>query len=246
MSNGARCRCLAIFLLSALLCPLARVADAEVSVFDRVGTVGTTVTLVVRTTQFFLADGGRQVSIFLDGERLGPIMTGGDGYGYFRLAPSRAGLLKVSARSGDEEASGLLLVMEKTDRAVLVEVESMMKEVSFRPDARENCLNTLESLRQRYRLIFVYRFMGADFSRNRLSKEGLPPAVVIPWKGATTLEGLRGKGVHIHAVIGSSDMVTAAGAQVPYRISFEKAKGATTISEWSDIEKMLESAGPGR
>ena len=240
MSCTRRCRCLAIFLLSALLGLFASAAGAELSVFDRVDTVGTTVTLVVRTTRFFLADGGRQVNLSLDGERLGAIMTGGDGYGYFRLVPPRAGLLKVSARSDANEASGWLLVMEKTDRAVLVEVESMMKEISFRPDARENCRMAIESLRRRYRLIFVYRFMGADFSRNRLATEGLAPAVVIPWKGATTLESLRGKEVQVHAVIGSAETVTAAGAQVPHRISFEKARGAATVSEWSDIEKMLE------
>ena len=130
--------------------------------------------------------------------------------------------------------------MEKTDRAVLVEVESVMKEVSFRPDARENCRKAFESLRRRYRLIFVYRFLGADFSRNRLEKEGLAPGVVVPWKGTTMLESLQGKEVQVHAVIGSAEMVTAAGAQVPFRISFEKAKGVTTVSEWSDIAKMLE------
>lgn len=243
MSCTRSCRCLAILLLSALLGPFASVAGAELSVFDRVGTVGTTVTLVVRTTKFLLADGGRRVSIFLEDDRRGDIMTGGDGYGYFRLVPPRAGLLKVSARSDENEASGWLLVMEKTDRAVLVEVESMMKEIWFRPDARENrrmAFESLESLRRRYRLIFVYRFMGADFSRNRLAAEGLAPAVVIPWKGATTLESLRGKEVQVHAVIGSAETVTAAGTQVPHRISFEKARGAATVSEWSDIEKMLE------
>ena len=240
MLKRARCGGFAMALLSALLGPTASVAGAEVSVFDRVGTVGTTVTLVVRTTDFFMADGGRTVSISLDGERLGTILTGGDGYGYFRLAPRRAGLLRVSARSGETEASGWLLVMEKTDRAVLVEVETVMKEIYLRPDAREACRMAFESLRRRYRLIFVHRFMGADFSRSRLAKEGLAPAVVIPWKGAATLESLREKEVQVHAVIGSAETVAAAGAQVPHRISFEKAKGAVVVSEWSDIEKRLE------
>jgi hypothetical protein len=240
MSGRALCCCLAIILVSALLGPLAPAAAAELSVFDRVGTVGTTLTLVVRTTNLFLADGGRRVSLFLDDDRLGDIMTGGDGYGYFRLSPSRAGLWKVSARSDGNQASGLLLVLEKTDRAVLVEVETVFKDVYFQPTAREGCRNTLESLRQRYRLIFVCRFMGADFSRSRLAKEGLSPAVVIPWKGAGTMESLRAKEVQVHAAIGSAEMLAAAGAQVPYRISFEKAKGARTVSAWSDIEKVLE------
>ncbi len=60
------------------------------------------------------------------------------------------------------------------------------------------------------------------------------------WKGAATLESLREKEVQVHAVIGSAETVAAAGAQVPHRISFEKAKGATVVSEWSDIENRLE------
>jgi hypothetical protein len=240
MSRAGRFRCLAIFLLFVLLGPPASAAAAELSVFDRVGTAGTPVTLVVRTTQWFMADGGRRVSISLEGERRGTILTGGDGYGYFRLTPSRSGLLKVSARSDGNEASGLLLVMEKTDRAVLAEAEAVMKEIYLRPDAREACRAAFEYLRRRYRLIFVYRFMGADFSRNLLATEGLLPTVVIPWKGSATLDALREKEVQVHAVIGSAEMVSAAGVQVPFRISFEKAKAATTVSEWSDIEKILE------
>jgi hypothetical protein len=54
------------------------------------------------------------------------------------------------------------------------------------------------------------------------------------------LESLRGQEVQIHAVIGSAEMVAAAGPQVPRRISFEKARGATTVTEWQEIAKVLE------
>jgi hypothetical protein len=167
-------------------------------------------------------------------------MTGGDGYGYFQLTPQRAGLFKIAARSQGNEASGRLLVVEKSDRVVLVESETVLKEIQLRPDARKSCQTTFESLRQRFRVIFVYRFLGADFSRIGLEKEGLSPSVVIPWRGATSLQSLRGREVQVHAVIGSAEMVAAAGAQVPRRISFEKAKGAQTVSGWEELAKALE------
>ena len=240
MSN-ARCNAyfVGMVLLGLLGLPAAP-CRADVWVYDRITTVGTPVNLVVRTTAFFLADGGRLVDLWLDDERLSRIMTGGDGYGYLRLTPQRAGLFKMIARSHGNEASGLLLVLEKTDRVVLVESEAVLKEIQLRPDTRERCRMAFETLRQRFRLIFVYRFLGADFSRRGLEKEGLSPSVMIPWRGATSLESLRGREIQVHAVIGSAEMVSAAGAQVPRRISFEKARGAKTVSGWEELAKALE------
>jgi len=240
MSNARRNAFLVGMALLGLLGPLAAPCRADVTVYDRITTVGMPVKLVVRTTAFFMADGGRLVDILRDEERLGRIMTGGDGYGYLQLTPQRAGLFKIAARSQGNEASGWLLVLEKTDRVVVVEAEAVLKEIQLRPDAREICRKTFESLRQRFQLIFVYRFLGADFSRSGLEKEGLSPSVVIPWRGAASLESLRGRGVQVHAVIGSAEMVAAAGAQVPRRISFEKARGAKTVSGWEELAKALE------
>jgi hypothetical protein len=73
-------------------------------------------------------------------------------------------LLKVSARSNDHEALGRLLVLEKTDRVLLVEMETVLASFLFQPEAREECVKVLKSLRQHYRLIFVYRFMGAGLT----------------------------------------------------------------------------------
>jgi hypothetical protein len=240
MSNPRRTAYLVGIALFGLLCPLAAPCGADVQVYDRVTTVAIPVSLTVRTTAFFMADGGRLVDIFLDDKILGRIMTGGDGYGFLRLTPQRAGLLKIAARSQGSEASGRLLVLEKTDRVILAESEAVLKQIYLRPDARESCRMTFETLRQRFAVIFAYRLLGADFSRSGLEKAGLSPSVVIPWKGAASLESLRGQEVQIHAVIGSAEMVAAAGPQVPRRISFEKARGATTVTEWQEIAKVLE------
>jgi hypothetical protein len=240
MSNTRRNAYLAGMALLGLLCLPAVPCHADVMVYDRVTTVGTTVTLVVQTTAFFMADGGRLVDIWLEAEHLGRIMSGGDGYGYLRLTPHRAGLFKITARSRDTSASGLLLVLEKSDQVLLIEADAVLKEITLRPDTRESFRGAFESIRQRFRLIFVYRFLGSVFSKSRLEKEGLAPAVVIPWKGARSLEALRDQDVQIHAVIGSAEMVAAARGRVPIRISFEKTKGAQTVSGWEELAKALE------
>ncbi len=215
-------------------------AQGDVTVLDRVSTVGAPVSLVVHTSKFFMADGGRLVDVFLEEERLGRVMTGGDGYGYLRLVPRCAGLMKISARSEDSEAEGRLLVMEKNERAVLIDIEAAFMDLHLRARDREACRNALEAIGRRYRLIYVYRFIGSGFSRGRLEEVGFPPSVVLSWKGRVTLESLREREVQVHAVIGSAETVTAAGPQVPHRFSFEKAKGAKTVSEWEEIAKALE------
>jgi hypothetical protein len=223
-----------------LIGPLAVPCRADVTVYDRVTTVGMPVRLAVRTTTLFMADGGRLVDLWLDEERLGRIMTGGDGYGYLQLTPQRPGFFKIAARSQGSDASGRLLVLEKTDRVVLVESETMLKQIQILPNARESCRTTFDSLRQRFQLIFVYRFLGADVSRIGLEKEGLAPTIVIPWHGAASLESLQARGVQVYAVIGSADLVAAAGDRVPHRISFEKARGAKTVSGCEELAKALE------
>jgi hypothetical protein len=240
MSNPLRSLCLAGMVFFGLIGPLAVPCRADVTVYDRVTTVGMPVRLAVRTTALFMADGGRLVDLWLDEERLGRIMTGGDGYGYLQLTPQRAGLFKIAARSQGDDASGQLLVLEKTDRVVLVEAETMLKQILIQPDARESCRATFDSLRQRFQLIFVYRFLEADLSRIGLQKEGLAPTIVIPWHGAASLDSLQAREIQVYAVIGSADLIAAAGARVPHRISFEKARDAKTVSGCEELAKALE------
>jgi hypothetical protein len=209
-------------------------------VLDGVSTVETPVTLEVRTSALFMADGARRVEIFLDGEPQGWILTGADGYGYLRLIPRRPGMFKLSARSQDGQAEGRLLVLEKTDQAVMVELEAVFIDLYLRSRDSDACRNALESIGRRYRLIYTYRFIGSGFSRNRIAAASWPDSVVIPWRGRATIESLRGKGVHLQALIGSTDTVAAAGNQIQHRFSFDKAQGARKVTNWSDIVKDLE------
>jgi hypothetical protein len=148
--------------------------------------------------------------------------------------------MKIFARSGDSEAEGRLLVMEKNERAVLIELEAAFMDLHLRARDRETCRSALDAIARRYRLIYVYRFIGSGFSRARLEEVGFPPSVVLSWKGQATMEALREREVQVHAVIGSAQTVTAAGPQVPHRFSFEKAHGAQIVSEWEEIAKALE------
>jgi hypothetical protein len=216
-------------------------AAGEVTVFDRVSTVGTPVDLTVRTTRWWMADGGRSVEVFLDERPLGRILTGADGYGYLRVAPESGGLRRVRARTPSTEAAGLLLAMGEGERAVMIELETLLKAVYLKEPSAEGCGEALKWLAGRYRLIYVFRFMGAGLARNRLAHEGFPESAVLRWTGRPLLESLASRGVRVHAVVGAPEISAAARGHAPRRFSFEKAKDKESeqVLDWRELlEKM--------
>ena len=96
--------------------PTARGLGAVI-VYDRVTTVGTPVYLKVLTKGRIFADGGRLVQFYLDDKSFGKNLTGGDGYGYRKYKPRRAGIINGRATSKGESGAGLLLVMKKSEKA---------------------------------------------------------------------------------------------------------------------------------
>ncbi len=177
----------------------------------------------------------------MDERPVGRILTGADGYGYLRIEPTSGGLHRVSARTPSAEASGLLLAMEEDDRAVLIELETLLKAVYLRERSAAGCSEALEWLARRYRLIYVTRFVGVGLARSRLALEGFPESVVLRWKGRALLESLAGRGVRVHAVVGAPEVSAAARGLAPRRFIFEKGKDVESerVADWRELlEKM--------
>ena len=80
-------------------------ASANVIVFDRIATVGTPVRLVFKTKGILFAQGGKLVDIYLENKKLGRIMTGGDGYGFFKYTFRNPGCKQLSAVSNGNRYS---------------------------------------------------------------------------------------------------------------------------------------------
>ena len=211
-------------------------------VFDQVGIVGAPAGIAVRTTAFFSADGGRLVELALEGEPLGRVLTGADGFGYRRFTPRRTGLLRIDARSEDREGSGRLLVLDPAEQAVLIEVEAALKATIMGAAAREDCRSALESIRRRYRLIYVSRWLGSDWVRARITAAGLPESIVLPWKGSALLKSLQSKGVQIAALVGSAATASEGRSRVDKRFTFEKSRDAAVVGRWAEIAEQLNSA----
>jgi hypothetical protein len=218
---------------------VAPVCPAEVVVIDRVTTVKTPIRITVLTKGRFFSAGGRLVDLYLEGEHLKRILTGGDGYGYFKITPRSPGFKKIKARSNSESAQGLLLVMTKKDRAIAIEVEEGFKTAVFSDEIKQDSLEAVKSLSKRYKIIYLSRYVGKGITSTWLEKQGYPESVILGWQGAGTLTALKKKGVKLHAIIGSAAVVSEAAKLVENRYTFEKSKDGILVKDWEEILEHL-------
>ena len=221
-------------IFSATICP------ADVVVLDHVTTIDTPVRITVLTKSRFFSDGGRRVDLYLEGKHLKRILTGGDGYGYYKITPRSPGYQKIKARSDSESTEGLLLVMTKTDQAIAIEVEQGFKNAVFSEEIKQSSLKAVKTLSQKYKIIYLSRFVGKSITAAWLEKQGYPESVILGWRGAATLTAMKKKGIQIEAIIGSAAVLSAAAGVIEKRFTFEKTKDGTTVKNWDEILEHLQ------
>ena len=235
--------CLKKYLLPILFI-LISVPDShgKVIVFDRVTTVQTPINIRVLTRDGFFSAGGRMVDIYLENNLLKKILTGGDGYGYLKYTPGEAGLKKITARSNTDSASGLILVMDENEKAIIIEIEGAFKDTVFSDEIRASSLKAVKALSENYKIIYLSRFLGKGITGSWLEKQNFPKSVILRWRGSNTLENLKKNGVQLHAIIGSSDVISTVTEQIERRFSFEKTKDGKTVKDWDEILKLLQKS----
>jgi len=232
--------CIKKYLLPILFILLfVPVSHGKVVVFDRVTTVQKPINIEVLTKAGFFAAGGRMVDIYLDNNPLKKILTGGDGYGYLKYTPQEAGLKKITAHSVKGSASGLILVMNENERAILIEIEGAFKDSVFSDAIRESSQKAVNALSENYKIIYLSRFLGKGIPGSWLEKQNFPKSVIIRWRGLTTLKNLKKNGVQIQAIIGSPDVLATVSEQIEKRFSFEKTKDGKTVKDWDEILRLL-------
>jgi hypothetical protein len=235
----------AVFFSGTFILTWAGVSRSEVVVFDRVTTVQTAIRLIVLTKGFLFAEGGQLVDIFLDDSHLKKILTGGDGYGYLKYTPQDAGLKEIRARSDTGSATGLLLVMGKNEKAIIIDIESAFKDAVFSDEIREKSQQAVNSLSKNYKIIYLSRYVGKGVGRSWLKKENFPESVILRWQGPETFTALEERGVQVQAVIGSEDVMSAAKTQhIENRYTFEESTKGKTVKDWDEILKLLQTTPP--
>ena len=217
-------------------------SHGKVVVFDHVTTVQSPINIRVLTRDGFFSAGGRMVDIYLDNNLLKKILTGGDGYGYLKYTPGEAGLKIITARSNADKASGLILVMEENEKALIIETEAAFKDTVFSDEIRASSLKAVKALSENYKIIYLSRFLGKGITGSWLEKQNFPQSVILRWRGPTTLENLKNNRVQMHAIIGSAKVISAATEQIEKRLSFEQTKDGKTVNDWDEVFKLLQKS----
>ena len=220
------------------------VSHSEVVVFDDVTTVKTPTWIKVLTKGRIFAKGGRLVDIYLDQNHLKRILTGGDGFGYLKYTPQKAGFVSIEARSDASSSSGLHLVMKKNDRGIIIDIEGSFKDALFSEEIREHSQEAVKSLSNEYKIIYISRYVGKGVSRGWLERENFPSSVILRWQGSNTLKILKKKGINLYAVIGSAAVISAAKEYIDHRYTFEKSKDGKFVGDWDEILELLQTADP--
>ena len=214
-------------------------SHSKVVVFDLVTAVQTSIYIQVLTQRGFFSTGGKLVDIYLDNDHLKKILTGGDGYGYLKYTPRDSGLKKITARSDMGNGSGLMLVMETSEKAILIEIEGAFKDSLFSNEIKQSSKRVVNSLSENYKIIYLSRFLGKSLTGNWLEKQGFPESVILRWQGPQMLAGLDKKGVQLYAIIGSAVLISSAKKYVENRLTFEPTKNGRTVDNWEEIQKIL-------
>ena len=223
-----------------LACGTARSA---IVVFDRVTLSDQPVQLIVLTRGKLFPEGGQLVSVSVGGTRLKQLLTGGDGYGYLMYDPAESGIIGISAEYKNGSDSGTLLVLDPQEQAILVDLDSAARESVLSTGLRQDTRSALESLTKHYRIIYLHGLTGLALARRWLEANRLPPSAVVSWQNADRMKRLARNGVLLHAIIGSTEQMTASENYIRNRFSFEKTDAGRQVESWAEVLKALELEG---
>jgi len=235
---------LCIVITGTLILASVTVSRSEVVVFDDVTTVQTPIRIKVLTKGRIFSQGGRLVDIYLDDNHIKKILTGGDGYGYYKYIPQSPGFKEINARSEANSSTGLILVMDKNEKAIIIDVEGAFKDTILSYELRADSRKVVNALSKDYKVIYLSRYVGKGISRSWLEKEDFPKSVILGWQGSNTFKSLEKRGVQLDAVIGSATVISAAKKYIENRYTFEKSKDGKMVKDWDEISKLLQPIAP--
>jgi hypothetical protein len=207
--------------------------------FDNVTTVNTPVFLKALTKGRFFAQGGKLVFFYMAKNQIGRTLSGGDGYAYLKFNPHDIGIKQFEVLSNEDTDTGLVLAMGKSEAAIIVEIVGALRESLFSNKPREGAQMALTKLISKYRIIYLSKGIGTPYLKKWLEKEKFPASVVLAWRGPELLHTLKERGILLHVIIGSTELLSDASEVIEKRYTFEETEEGTTVSDWKEILKDL-------
>lgn len=220
-------------------------ASADVIAFDDVVNVRNTARLRVLTKGTFFPEGGRLVSLSVDGRHIGTVLSGGDGFAFLSFSPPDTGLKKIKAISGDESGEAVLLVTGKKDRVVLLAIDDFLMQSLLAKRDHSSIRDGISAVVKNFRLIYVVKIIGSNQAHAWIRKGGYPESAVITWEGESTVGELLEKKIPLYAIIAPADILSQAGS-IDKKFSFDETEEGTQVSDWNELLKKLQNHEKGR
>ncbi len=216
----------------------AREAAAGVSLYDQLATPARPFYLKLRTHRGPLPMGGVRGTLWIDGQKIGNVLTGADGYGYFKYVARGNGsyTLKVQTEAGDAQAR--LRIVAPAAPVVLFEAEALLWHMLVR-EQRAAAANALRQVAANFELAYLCGPMGRPAARQLIEDRGLPKGVILAGKGRDRFEQLSERGVFIFAVVGSAQFVAAARDLSQRRFIFDPGAPGRHQAQWDDLLEQL-------
>lgn len=215
-------------------------AGGDVIVFDTITILNRPVFVKVLTKDRLFSAGGQRVRIEKKGVILGRILTGGDGYGYFKTEFESPGIHEIAAQSDGERATGTILVVTPDRPLILLEIKVVSLQRSFIDTDPVAARDALESLSKTYGLVYLTGRFEVDVARQYIRANQYPPSVVIPYRGRETFRWMNDKGLKLSAAVGSPEFSDAAKETVERRFSFRRTASGETVKNWKELLSRLQ------
>lgn len=212
---------------------------AGVVAYDAITTVGRELPLKVLTKGRLLPAGGMQWQLFIDEISVGRGLTGGDGYGYMKYTPETAGMKSVRFESGGEFDTGRLLVLEKKTRAIVIDLDPLLRGTLRRDNRDRDAEEVLEELAADFALIYIAGRWEMFGARKWLEMRGFPESVVLENKGAALFERLASRGVALYGLVGKNLLIRDAEKYFSVRLTFEEGNEDTEVRGWREVRERM-------
>jgi hypothetical protein len=230
----------ALCLCSWILICLPVEVRAEVQVYDDIVAKGTSVMLRAETKGKFFKEGGKVVEFIVDGDSIGRTLSGGDAIAYQEYYIDRAGLLQITVKSGDEEDKGLVLSVYKGEGVLFIHVESSLFESVLSKRPSEGSLEAIDRISRKFHMAYLTSLpVGSGLLRKRLREIGFNDAPLIEFDGGRAFSDIARRGLKVKAVIGDSQVVSAAIEHSADVYSFREVEGAKEVRNWKEMEEIL-------
>jgi len=229
-----------VIYVTGIIVIFSTIGYGGVLIFDQVTTLNTAVYLKVQTKGRFFSEGGKRVDIYVNDKKTKRILTGADGYGFHKYMPRTLGLIPIEARSEGHRDTGILLVVDKDDKIILIEIDSGLKESPLSDRARRDSREAVSDLAKAYKVIYFNDLLGTMLFEGWLQKEKFPESAVLKWQGAAMLRSLASRGINLHAIIGSASMVAEAKKHIQKRYTFEETEDGRTVKNWEEIMEFIQ------